>query len=149
MIGKFVKGKVYVFIDAENLFYAQRTLGWRISYEKLMRYMKRECGADTKCFVYKGVDEQSSAQRKFLDMLDINGYIVRTKVVKKIRSHDGGMKWKNNLDNEPSLLISGSSKAIFPNKKESGATREGTPECHHNIHCNQHSIYVNSPIHIL
>ena len=33
-------------------------------------------------------------------MLDINGYIVRTKVVKKIKSRDGGYKWKNNLDIE-------------------------------------------------
>ena len=51
MIGKFVKDKVYVFIDAANLFYAQHTLGWKISYEKLIRYFKRECGKDTKCFV--------------------------------------------------------------------------------------------------
>ena len=50
MIGKFVKGKVYVFIDAANTFYAQRTLGWKISYEKLMKYFKKECGEDNKVF---------------------------------------------------------------------------------------------------
>jgi len=51
MIKQFIKGRVYVFIDAENVFYSQRTLGWRISYEKLMKYFKKECGDDVKCFI--------------------------------------------------------------------------------------------------
>jgi len=101
MIGQFVKGKVYVFIDAENVFYAQRTLGWRISYEKLMQYFKRECGAETKCFIYKGVDEFNMGQRKFLDMLEMNGYILRTKAVKRIKDRKRGTEeWKGNLDME-------------------------------------------------
>lgn len=100
MISQFIKKPVYVFIDAENLFYAQRTLGWRVSYEKLMKYFKKECGDDVKAFVYTGVNENNMGQKKFLDMLDINGYIVRTKVVKKIKSHDGLYRWKNNLDIE-------------------------------------------------
>ena len=100
MLHQFVKGRVYVFIDAENVFYSQRTLGWKISYEKLIDYLKKECGDEMKCFIYKGVDEFNTGQRKFLDMLEINGYIVRTKVVKKIKDHEGGYKWKNNLDME-------------------------------------------------
>lgn len=98
MLSQFIKGKVYVFIDAENVFYAQRTLGWKISYQKLMRYFKKECGDETKCFIYTGLDESNTKQAKFLDMLEINGYIVRTRVVKKIKSHDGGYRWKNSLD---------------------------------------------------
>ncbi|MBU2578923.1 NYN domain-containing protein [Patescibacteria group bacterium] len=100
MLRQFVKGKVYVFIDAENVFYSQRTLGWKFSYAKLIDYLKKECGNDMKCFIYKGVDEFNTGQRKFLDMLEINGYIVRTKVVKKIKDHEGGYRWKNNLDME-------------------------------------------------
>lgn len=100
MLSRFVKGKVYIFIDAENLFYTQRTLGWKISYEKLMSYFKDECGNDVKCFVYSGKDEYNTKQLKFFDMLEINGYIVRTKVVKKIRNHKGGYRWKSNLDIE-------------------------------------------------
>ncbi len=99
MISKFVKGKVYVFIDAENVFYTQRTLGWKISYKKLMKYFRKECGGGIKCFIYSGKDENNTRQQKFLDMLEINGYIVRTKAVKKIRSPHG-YKWKNNLDIE-------------------------------------------------
>ena len=100
MIKQFIKGRVYVFIDAENVFYSQRTLGWRISYEKLMKYFKKECGNDVKCFIYTGVDESNIGQKKFTDMLDINGYIVRTRVIKKIKKRQGGYKWKNNLDIE-------------------------------------------------
>ncbi len=103
MIKQYVKGRVYVFIDAENVFYSQRTLGWRISYEKLMSYLKKECGEGTKCFIYKGVDEENIKQKKFLDMLDIAGYIVRTKMVKKIKDHHGGYHWKNSLDIELAL----------------------------------------------
>lgn len=53
-----------------------------------------------KCFLCSGRDESNEGQKKFFDMLDINGCIVRTKVVKKIRSRDGGYKWKSNLDIE-------------------------------------------------
>lgn len=90
MIGQFVKSRVYVFVDAENLFYCQRTLGWLISYEKLMAYFKDECGKDAKVFVYKGIDENNPAQRKFLDMLATHGFIVRTKTIKKFKNHE----WK-------------------------------------------------------
>lgn len=101
MLHNFIKGKVYIFIDAENVFYSQRTLGWKISYEKLINYLKKECGNETKCFIYKGVDEFNTAQRKFLDMLEINGYILRTKVVKKIKDRKSGKEeWKSNLDME-------------------------------------------------
>ncbi|MBI2096280.1 MAG: NYN domain-containing protein [Candidatus Taylorbacteria bacterium] len=95
-----MKGKVYV-IDAENVFYSQRTLGWKISYQKLMAYLKKECGEGVKCFIYSGRDENNTKQLKFLDMLEINGYIVRTKVIKKIKDREGGgYHWKNNLDIE-------------------------------------------------
>jgi uncharacterized LabA/DUF88 family protein len=53
VIGKFIKGKVYVFIDAANILYSQQTLGWLISYEKLMEYFKAECELG-KAIVYTG-----------------------------------------------------------------------------------------------
>ena len=31
-----------MFIDAANIFYSQRTLGWRIDYTKLKHYLERE-----------------------------------------------------------------------------------------------------------
>lgn len=103
MLAKFIKGKVYVFIDGENLFYAQQSLGWRISYAKLMKYFQQECGLTVKCFIYKGIDENNVKQKVFLDMLDINGYILRTKVVKVIKDETGKNFWKGNLDIELAL----------------------------------------------
>ena len=103
MVRKFIKGKVYVFIDVENIFYSQRNLGWKISYEKLMKYFRKECGKNVKCFAYSGLDENNTRQKKFLDMLEINGYIVRTKTVKKINLGHNKYKWKSNLDVELAL----------------------------------------------
>lgn len=106
MLSNFLKNeKVYVFIDAENLFYSQKTLGWLISYEKLMKYFKEECGENTKVFVYTGVDEYSSSQQKFIDLMVAKGFIVRTKAVKKIKDESGITKWKSNLDIEMALEI--------------------------------------------
>jgi len=103
MIGKFIKGKVYVFIDGANTFYAQRILGWKISYSKLMRYFKKECGEDVKCFIYAAYDENKQSEQKFLDMLDINGYILRTKAIKKIQISHNRDKHKGSLDVELAL----------------------------------------------
>lgn len=36
MINQFIKGNVYVFIDAANIFYTQRTLHRRVSYEAVL-----------------------------------------------------------------------------------------------------------------
>ena len=106
MISKYIKGKTYIFIDAANVFYAQRTLGWRISYGKLIKYFKKECGEDTKCFIYLAYDETRQSERKFLDMLDINGYILRTKAIKKIRISNNRNKHKGNLDIELAFEMS-------------------------------------------
>lgn len=84
MLKKFIKGRVYVFIDAANIFYAQKSLKWHISYEKIIRYLKSECGQQTKFFVYIATIPQNEKQKKFLDLLDILGYIVRTKPIKII-----------------------------------------------------------------
>lgn len=49
------------------------------------------------------MDENNTKQKKFLDMLEINGYIVRTKNVKKIDLGHNKYKWKSNLDVELAL----------------------------------------------
>src|SRR3989338_1357773 len=100
MLSKYIKGKVYIFIDAANTFYAQRTLGWKIAYAKLMAYFKKECGSETKCFIFLAYDESKRSEQKFLDMLDINGYILRTKAIKKIQINNTQDKFKGNLDME-------------------------------------------------
>lgn len=127
MINKFIKGKVCIFIDVANVFYAQKTLGWKISYTKLIKYLRKECGENTKCFIYAAYDENKQNERKFLDMLDINGYILRTKSIKKISICANRDKIKGNLDIElafemvdlsekydTAILISGDSDFAVP-----------------------------------
>jgi len=42
MIGKLTKGKTAVFIDAANIYFSQKTLGWWIDFKKLLNYFKKE-----------------------------------------------------------------------------------------------------------
>lgn len=104
MIKQFVKGRVVVFIDAANIFYSQKTLKWRISYEKLMRYFKKECGV-IDAFVYTATDAGRPTQEKFINMLRTNGFTVRTKPVKRIRTNTGEYQWKGNFDVEVCLDV--------------------------------------------
>ena len=43
MIDRFIKGRVNVFVDAANILYSQKTLRWRVDYEKLKKYFESEC----------------------------------------------------------------------------------------------------------
>ncbi|MFH1030292.1 MAG: hypothetical protein V1770_03480 [bacterium] len=75
MLSNFIKGKVYIFIDSANVFYSQRTLNWRISYSRFMKYLKKECGENLKCFIYLAYDENKEKERKFLDLRKLKDII--------------------------------------------------------------------------
>lgn len=101
MIKELVKGKVYVFIDASNIYHSQKSLGWRVDFLKLIDYFKKET-ALSRIFFYTAYDPEHLKQRKFLDFLEMVGYTVRTKKVKFIRDdnlEEGGFH-KGNLDVE-------------------------------------------------
>lgn len=104
MIKELVKGRVFVFIDAANIFYVQRTLKWRISYERLMAYFKNQCDLD-ECFVYTAHIKGNKDQERFLKMLEKTGYTVRTKPVKRIRLAKGVYEWKGNSDVELTMDV--------------------------------------------
>src|ERR1700691_5540769 len=99
MIGQFIKGRVYVFIDAANIFYAERTLGWRVDYQKLREYFNRECKLGA-IYFYTSYIEESEQQDKFLKKLALYGYIIRSKEIKRIKVGSNQYKWKGNLDVE-------------------------------------------------
>jgi len=99
MIKEFVKGKVAVFIDASNIFYSQRTLGWNIDYQRLYTYLKGECEL-ANVTIYFGKKSGDKAQEKFLKILQAFGYEVKTREIKYIKSRDGQIKIKGNLDAE-------------------------------------------------
>lgn len=48
--------KTFAFIDASNLFYGgEKSLGWKIDYSKLIKYLKRKYGV-TKVFYFGGIE---------------------------------------------------------------------------------------------
>jgi uncharacterized LabA/DUF88 family protein len=52
----FEKPKTYAFIDASNLFYGgEKSLGWKIDYQKLLRYLKDKYNA-SKVYYFGGVE---------------------------------------------------------------------------------------------
>ncbi len=83
MIKKFIKGRVCVFIDASNIFYSQQTLGWRVDYQKLKKYLERECNLRGLYF-YTGKIGKDHKQKTFLEKMILYGYQIRTKEIKLI-----------------------------------------------------------------
>lgn len=85
MIAKFIKGKTSVFIDASNVYYSQKRLGWRIDFAKLYQYLKKEIDL-VKAFYYTARDTNSVKQSAFISFLEKTGFIVRSKKVKFIKN---------------------------------------------------------------
>lgn len=99
MISKFIKGKVYVFIDAANIFYSQQTLGWRVDYQKLRKYLEKECDLRGLYF-YTGKIGADHKQKRFLEKMTNYGYKVKSKEVKLIKIAPGTYERKGDLDAE-------------------------------------------------
>jgi uncharacterized LabA/DUF88 family protein len=99
MIKSFIRGKTAVFIDASNIYFSQRRLRWQVDFVRLMKYFKKETDL-WNVFFYTAYDSTHKKQKKFIDFLEIAGYIVRTKKVKFIKDKEKGGFRKGNLDVE-------------------------------------------------
>ncbi len=106
MINQFVKGKVYVFIDAANILYSQQTLRWRVDYEKLKKYFEKECDLRA-IYFYTGRVGANNKQNAFLKKLEHLEYIVKSKEVKRIKVSKSAYEWKGNLDVELTIDVLG------------------------------------------
>jgi uncharacterized LabA/DUF88 family protein len=89
------RGRVVVFIDGANLFYAAAHLGIGIDYLKLLQHLVVN-GRLLHAFFYTGVDPTNDKQHKFLLWMQRNGYRVITKPITQFM--DGSKK--ANLDVE-------------------------------------------------
>lgn len=106
MVNQFIKGRVYVFVDAANILYSQQTLHWRVDYKKLKEYFEHEC--DLKAiYFYTGRVGENHKQNSFLKKLENFGYIVKTKEVKRIKVSKSAYEWKGNLDVELTIDVLG------------------------------------------
>jgi len=100
MIGKLTKGKTAVFIDAANIYFSQKTLGWWIDFKKLLNYFKKETNLYRIAY-YGALNPENIKERKFQDFLEIIGFIVKTKKIKFIKDKDDRLNYghhKGNVD---------------------------------------------------
>lgn len=97
-----IQGRVAVFIDAANILYSQKTLGWRVDYKKLKEYLDHETQLVSIHF-YTGKVGADEKQARFLDKLAQFGFAVAAKEVKRIRVARDTYEWKGNLDVELAL----------------------------------------------
>ncbi len=89
------RGRVAIFIDGSNLFYAALQLGIEIDYTKLLSRLT--CGSRLfRSFFYTGVDRANEKQQGFLLWMRRNGYRVIAKDL--VQLPDGSKK--ANLDVE-------------------------------------------------
>ena len=97
-----IQGRVAVFVDAANILYSQKTLGWRVDYKKLKVYLESETTLVSTHF-YTGKIGADGKQEHFLEKLAGLGFVVTAKEVKKIRVAQDTYEWKGNLDVELAL----------------------------------------------
>ncbi|HAX97711.1 MAG TPA: NYN domain-containing protein [Candidatus Atribacteria bacterium] len=100
MIGKFIKGNTAVFIDSSNIYFSQKTIGWRIDFKRLLEYFKQETKLSRIAF-YGAINPENEKEKKFHDFLEIIGYVVRHKKIKFIKDEnegDFGGHHKGNID---------------------------------------------------
>ncbi len=90
-----------LFIDAENLFFIQKGLGWEIDFEKLYNFFDTHFSIYNAFYYTVVAPEQDSYEEKlqFLDSLAVHGYTVRRKHLKIIHAGDKQIR-KGNVDIE-------------------------------------------------
>jgi uncharacterized LabA/DUF88 family protein len=110
------KSVVYVFIDASNLWQAQKAKGKMFDYEKLKKFLKEKFRASKiQIFYYTAYpaegtrDYDLDAKHKFFTYLKKGlGFIVRKKELKRITTHSeegDSIQEKGNMDVEMTIDI--------------------------------------------
>lgn len=102
MISNYIHGRVAIFIDAGNMWYFQKALGWKVGYQKLLDYIRRESESICYAGFYTAIDDADINQLPFIFKVSAAGFEVVQKPVKSIREGGQSMK-KGNMDVEISL----------------------------------------------
>lgn len=115
-LGKKSKNIIYVFIDASNLWQAQKAKGHFFDWEKLRGYLKTKFAADEiKFFYYTAYPAEGTrtysldGKHKFFTYLKKRlGFVVRKKELKRIAVHTGigdAFEEKGNMDVEMTIDV--------------------------------------------
>ncbi|NCJ05250.1 NYN domain-containing protein [Synechococcales cyanobacterium C] len=93
--------RVSIFVDGNNMFYAQQKNGWFFDPRRVLEYFTHETGIRlVNAFWYTGLKDIQD-QRGFRDALINLGYTVRTKILKEFYDDNSGRySQKANLDIE-------------------------------------------------
>ncbi|WP_448564481.1 LabA-like NYN domain-containing protein [Trichothermofontia sp.] len=94
--------RLSIFVDGNNMFYAQQKNGWFFDPKRVLTYFKNEiAGIElVNAFWYTGIKDAQD-QRGFRDALISLGYTVRTKILKEYYDDNSGrLSQKANLDIE-------------------------------------------------
>ena len=102
MIKKFITGKVAVFIDASNILYSQKSMGWKMDYRKLKDYLNSESEVVSLNY-YTGKVGSFDKQANFLEKMEKIGYRITSKEIKLIKLNNNKFLQKGNLDVELAL----------------------------------------------
>ncbi|OLP18427.1 NYN domain-containing protein [Leptolyngbya sp. 'hensonii'] len=96
-----VKTRLSIFVDGNNMFYAQQKNGWFFDPRRVLGYFtEREDIELVNAFWYTGIKDPQD-QRGFRDALISLGYTVRTKILKEYYDDNSGrFSQKANLDIE-------------------------------------------------
>jgi uncharacterized LabA/DUF88 family protein len=98
-----IHGRVAVFIDASNVFYAQKALGWTVDFKKIADHLE-SFSTDMQLHFYTAKDSGRSTQMAFLRKLKLYGYNIHEKEIKILRNRSGiRTATKGNLDVELAL----------------------------------------------
>lgn len=96
-----LKNRVSIFVDGNNMFYAQQKNGWFFDPKRVLQYFTSDPTVDlVNAFWYTGIKDPQD-QRGFRDALISLGYTVRTKILKEYYDDSSGrFSQKANLDIE-------------------------------------------------
>jgi uncharacterized LabA/DUF88 family protein len=94
-VNEFNRGRIAIFIDGSNLFYAALQLGIEVNYTKLLRYLTGNSRL-LRCFFYTGIDLTNDKQQSFLLWMRRHGYRVVTKELTQLS--DGSKKVDLNVE---------------------------------------------------
>jgi uncharacterized LabA/DUF88 family protein len=97
----YLANRLSIFVDGNNMFYAQQKNGWFFDPKRVLEYFTTERDVElVNAFWYTGLKDPQD-QRGFRDALISLGYTVRTKILKEYYDDNSGRySQKANLDIE-------------------------------------------------
>ncbi len=97
-LNQVLTGRIYVFIDASNVFFIKKRLRVEIDYAKVLQFF-RSFDKDSKFYFFSAFQEDYQKQIDYLNELSQLGFIVRKKPLKFISSPKSkGTKSKDSKD---------------------------------------------------